>query len=130
VYAWDRCPNRASDSFGQDCWYQESRSLGVRRPCHTDGPHRAADRAAVESSVEARAAWWLKDVSPWPFGWSWQGSWPFTASASAVAGPSPEAFSAPCHLRRRLETNGTGREAVPSTYDNQDDEPPDDEFRK
>jgi len=57
---------------------------------HTDGPDRAADRAAVQSYVEAGATWWLEDVSPWPFGWTWQGPWPFAAMRERIRSGPPQ----------------------------------------
>jgi alkanesulfonate monooxygenase SsuD/methylene tetrahydromethanopterin reductase-like flavin-dependent oxidoreductase (luciferase family) len=46
---------------------------------HTAGQDRTADRQMVEEYAAAGATWWLEDVSPWPFGWSWQGAWPVEA---------------------------------------------------
>jgi alkanesulfonate monooxygenase SsuD/methylene tetrahydromethanopterin reductase-like flavin-dependent oxidoreductase (luciferase family) len=51
---------------------------------HTDGSDRAADRAAVQSYVEAGATWWLEDVSPWSFSWTWQGPWPVAAMRERI----------------------------------------------
>jgi alkanesulfonate monooxygenase SsuD/methylene tetrahydromethanopterin reductase-like flavin-dependent oxidoreductase (luciferase family) len=56
---------------------------------HTDRPDRTADRAIVESYLEAGATWWLEDVSPWPFGWNWQGPWPFAAMRDRIRGGPP-----------------------------------------
>lgn len=55
---------------------------------HTTGQDRASDWAAVERYAAAGATWWLEDVSPWPFGWSWQGPWPVAAMRRRIqAGP-------------------------------------------
>ena len=51
---------------------------------HTQGTHRSVDRAVVEPYVDAGATWWLEDVSPWPFGWAWQGPWPFAAMRDRI----------------------------------------------
>jgi len=51
---------------------------------HTAGADRAGDRATVEPYAEASATWWLEDVSPWPFGWTWQGPWPFAAMRERI----------------------------------------------
>jgi alkanesulfonate monooxygenase SsuD/methylene tetrahydromethanopterin reductase-like flavin-dependent oxidoreductase (luciferase family) len=51
---------------------------------HTSGTNAAADRAIVEPYVAAGATWWLEDVSPWPFGWNWQGPWPFDAMRDRI----------------------------------------------
>jgi alkanesulfonate monooxygenase SsuD/methylene tetrahydromethanopterin reductase-like flavin-dependent oxidoreductase (luciferase family) len=55
---------------------------------HTTGQNRPADRALVEPYAAAGVTWWLEDISPWPFGWSWQGPWPIDAMRARVhAGP-------------------------------------------
>jgi hypothetical protein len=58
---------------------------------HTGATHRAADRAIVESYVEAGATWWLEDVSPWAFGWNWQGPWPFATLRERIRRGPPTA---------------------------------------
>jgi alkanesulfonate monooxygenase SsuD/methylene tetrahydromethanopterin reductase-like flavin-dependent oxidoreductase (luciferase family) len=45
----------------------------------TSGTHPARDRAAIEPYLTAGATWWLEDLSPWAFGWTGQGPWPFEA---------------------------------------------------
>jgi alkanesulfonate monooxygenase SsuD/methylene tetrahydromethanopterin reductase-like flavin-dependent oxidoreductase (luciferase family) len=57
---------------------------------HTAGVDSAVDRAVVEPYVEAGATWWLEDVSPWPFGWTWQGPWPFEAMRERIRGGPPK----------------------------------------
>jgi alkanesulfonate monooxygenase SsuD/methylene tetrahydromethanopterin reductase-like flavin-dependent oxidoreductase (luciferase family) len=57
---------------------------------HTDSPGGAADQATVESYVEAGATWWLEDLSPWPFGWAWQGPWPFAAMRERIRSGPPK----------------------------------------
>jgi alkanesulfonate monooxygenase SsuD/methylene tetrahydromethanopterin reductase-like flavin-dependent oxidoreductase (luciferase family) len=51
---------------------------------HTEGADRAADRAIVEPYAEAGATWWLEDLSPWPFGWRWQGPFPLEAMQERI----------------------------------------------
>ena len=38
----------------------------------TSGSDHAQDRATVQSYIDAGATWWLEDVSPWAFGWTWR----------------------------------------------------------
>jgi alkanesulfonate monooxygenase SsuD/methylene tetrahydromethanopterin reductase-like flavin-dependent oxidoreductase (luciferase family) len=40
--------------------------------------HHMADYA------EAGATWWMEDISPWPYGWDWQGPWPVEAMRARV----------------------------------------------
>ena len=55
---------------------------------HTAGQDATADRARVAAFADAGATWWLDDVSPWPFGWNWQGPWPVEAMRARInAGP-------------------------------------------
>ncbi len=55
---------------------------------HTAGHDRTLDAQIVEEYRAAGATWWLEDVSPWPFGWSWQGPWPAETMRRRVqAGP-------------------------------------------
>ena len=51
---------------------------------HTSGTDRQADRAEVEQYIAAGATWWLEDVSPWSFGWKWQGAWPMSAMRDRI----------------------------------------------
>lgn len=48
---------------------------------HTTNPH---DTSLVRAHQEAGATWWLEDISPWPFGWQWQGSWPVNAMQERI----------------------------------------------
>lgn len=57
---------------------------------HTAGADPAVDRAVVEPYASAGATWWLEDVSPWPFGWAWQGPWPFQAMRERIRGGPPK----------------------------------------
>jgi alkanesulfonate monooxygenase SsuD/methylene tetrahydromethanopterin reductase-like flavin-dependent oxidoreductase (luciferase family) len=50
----------------------------------TSGSEHAQDRATVQSYIDAGATWWLEDVSPWAFGWTWRGSWPMAAMRERV----------------------------------------------
>lgn len=51
---------------------------------HTSGGDRVADKATMDELAEASATWWIEDLSPWPFGWNWQGDWPFEAMRERV----------------------------------------------
>ena len=54
----------------------------------TSGTDRAANAAQVRAYAEAGATWWLENISPWAFGWNWQGPWPAEAMhARILAGP-------------------------------------------
>lgn len=57
---------------------------------HTDSRNRTVDRSTVESYVQAGAPWWLEDVSPWSFGWTWQGEWPFAAMRERIRSGPPK----------------------------------------
>jgi hypothetical protein len=57
---------------------------------HTTGDDRAGDRAVVDPYVEAGATWWIEDVSPWAFGWKWQGAWPFAAMRERIRSGPPQ----------------------------------------
>jgi alkanesulfonate monooxygenase SsuD/methylene tetrahydromethanopterin reductase-like flavin-dependent oxidoreductase (luciferase family) len=46
---------------------------------HTGGTDRTRDADHTAAYAEAGATWWLEDVSPWPYGWRWQGDWPVEA---------------------------------------------------
>ena len=43
---------------------------------HTAGEDHDRDAALVRAHQDAGATWWLEDISPWPFGWAWDGPWP------------------------------------------------------
>jgi alkanesulfonate monooxygenase SsuD/methylene tetrahydromethanopterin reductase-like flavin-dependent oxidoreductase (luciferase family) len=43
---------------------------------HTVGDNRDEDAAVVRPYAAAGATWWIEDISPWPFGWQWDGPWP------------------------------------------------------
>ena len=46
------------------------------------------DTAVVREQADAGATWWLEDVSPWAYGWQWEGSWPIDQMNDRVrAGP-------------------------------------------
>jgi alkanesulfonate monooxygenase SsuD/methylene tetrahydromethanopterin reductase-like flavin-dependent oxidoreductase (luciferase family) len=51
---------------------------------HTAGEHLSADRSVVEPYVAAGATWWIESISPWSFGWEWQGPWPFAAMRERI----------------------------------------------
>jgi alkanesulfonate monooxygenase SsuD/methylene tetrahydromethanopterin reductase-like flavin-dependent oxidoreductase (luciferase family) len=42
------------------------------------------DTALPRAHSDAGATWWLEDLSPWPFGWRWQGAWPVEAMRERV----------------------------------------------
>jgi alkanesulfonate monooxygenase SsuD/methylene tetrahydromethanopterin reductase-like flavin-dependent oxidoreductase (luciferase family) len=55
---------------------------------HTTGIDRSRDAETVAAYERAGATWWLESVSPWDFGWQWQGSWPEEEMRTRVrAGP-------------------------------------------
>jgi alkanesulfonate monooxygenase SsuD/methylene tetrahydromethanopterin reductase-like flavin-dependent oxidoreductase (luciferase family) len=73
-------------------YVQSQRSIAT--PCemvisgHNTGQDGQADRALAEAYADAGATWWLEDVSPWPFGWAWDGPWPIDAMRARItAGP-------------------------------------------
>ncbi len=43
---------------------------------HTAGDNPDREAAVICSYAAAGATWWLEDISPWPFGWEWDGPWP------------------------------------------------------
>jgi alkanesulfonate monooxygenase SsuD/methylene tetrahydromethanopterin reductase-like flavin-dependent oxidoreductase (luciferase family) len=43
---------------------------------HTAANAADRDTSLVRSYIDAGATWWLEDVSPWAFGWQWDGPWP------------------------------------------------------
>ena len=51
--------------------------------------HTSADDATVVHDYDdAGATWWLEDISPWAFGWQWDGPWPIEQMNDRVhAGP-------------------------------------------
>jgi alkanesulfonate monooxygenase SsuD/methylene tetrahydromethanopterin reductase-like flavin-dependent oxidoreductase (luciferase family) len=50
-----------------------------------------ADAAAqVAAYAEAGATWWMEDISPWPYGWDWQGPWPVAAMWARVRQGPPK----------------------------------------
>ena len=53
---------------------------------HTGG---ADDASVVAAHAEVGATWWLEDISPWPFGWSFEGPWPIEAMNARVRGGPP-----------------------------------------
>ncbi len=55
---------------------------------HTAGISPEEDAECMQACTAAGATWWLEDISPWAFGWSWQGAWPVEAMNRRVqAGP-------------------------------------------
>ena len=52
--------------------------------------HTGADgeTTIVREHADAGATWWIEDISPWAFGWQWDGPWPIDAMNDRVrAGP-------------------------------------------
>lgn len=43
---------------------------------HSAAEDTGKDAAHVQPYAEAGATWWLEDLSPWAFGWQWEGDWP------------------------------------------------------
>jgi alkanesulfonate monooxygenase SsuD/methylene tetrahydromethanopterin reductase-like flavin-dependent oxidoreductase (luciferase family) len=43
---------------------------------HTAAGAASENAALMRSYVDVGATWWLQDVSPWAFGWQWDGPWP------------------------------------------------------
>jgi alkanesulfonate monooxygenase SsuD/methylene tetrahydromethanopterin reductase-like flavin-dependent oxidoreductase (luciferase family) len=100
---WDGVvPVPASKRLGEYLSVAETRAMvdyvasqrSTETPCemvlsgHTTGQDARADRALVEAYADAGATWWLEDVSPWPFGWTWNGPWPIQAMRARItAGP-------------------------------------------
>lgn len=55
---------------------------------HTEGKDRDRDAEIVQTYADAGATWWLESVSPWEYGWEWQGPWPVEAMHERIlAGP-------------------------------------------
>jgi alkanesulfonate monooxygenase SsuD/methylene tetrahydromethanopterin reductase-like flavin-dependent oxidoreductase (luciferase family) len=49
----------------------------------------ASDSARVRDVEGAGATWWCEDISPWPFGWNWEGPWPVDAMRDRIRGGPP-----------------------------------------
>jgi len=45
----------------------------------TAGTDHARAAAKVAPYAEAGCTWWIEDISPWAYGWNWQGNWPMAA---------------------------------------------------
>ena len=57
---------------------------------HTSIEGTNDDTATVRRYNDAGATWWLEDVSPWAFGWQWEGPWPVDQMNDRIrAGPPP-----------------------------------------
>jgi hypothetical protein len=55
---------------------------------HTSAECTNEDAAAVQRYADAGVTWWLEDVSPWAFGWQWEGPWPVARMNGRIrAGP-------------------------------------------
>jgi hypothetical protein len=51
----------------------------------------SAGIALVSSYAAGGATWWLEDISPWRYGWNWQGKWPLALMERRVLkGPPKE----------------------------------------
>jgi alkanesulfonate monooxygenase SsuD/methylene tetrahydromethanopterin reductase-like flavin-dependent oxidoreductase (luciferase family) len=50
----------------------------------------AADLELPLAHRQAGATWWIEDVSPWPFGWQWQGPWPVEAMRERIRSGPPK----------------------------------------
>jgi alkanesulfonate monooxygenase SsuD/methylene tetrahydromethanopterin reductase-like flavin-dependent oxidoreductase (luciferase family) len=52
------------------------------------GPSSADDTTVVRDYADAGTTWWLEDISPWAFGWRWDGPWPIDQMNDRIrAGP-------------------------------------------
>jgi hypothetical protein len=60
---------------------------------HTFGESVAADAGKIQPYAEAGATWWFEDISPWPFGWNWNGPWPVEAMIQRVRRGPPRRLS-------------------------------------
>jgi alkanesulfonate monooxygenase SsuD/methylene tetrahydromethanopterin reductase-like flavin-dependent oxidoreductase (luciferase family) len=58
---------------------------------HTAGEYPDQDAAHVRSYADAGASWWLEDISPWPFGWQWDGPWPTERMNERIRQGPPQA---------------------------------------
>jgi alkanesulfonate monooxygenase SsuD/methylene tetrahydromethanopterin reductase-like flavin-dependent oxidoreductase (luciferase family) len=58
---------------------------------HTPGRDRARDADHVAARADAGATWWIEDISPWPYGWQWQGDWPVEAMNARIRQGPPRA---------------------------------------
>ena len=56
---------------------------------HTDAERVNEARAHVQTYANVGATWWLEDVSPWSFGWQWEGDWPLDAMIDRVRSGPP-----------------------------------------
>jgi alkanesulfonate monooxygenase SsuD/methylene tetrahydromethanopterin reductase-like flavin-dependent oxidoreductase (luciferase family) len=51
---------------------------------HTSGTDRAADASFVAPYAEAGLTWWIEDLNPWRFGWTWEDAWASEATELIV----------------------------------------------
>jgi len=97
---WDGvAPLKASAEFGESLTPDDTHAIAAfcaeHRTATTpfdvlSGPHTAdsTDTALPHAHADAGATWWIEDVSPWPFGWKWEGAWPVEAMRNRIrAGP-------------------------------------------
>jgi hypothetical protein len=55
----------------------------------TTGTDRSGDAATVAPYAAAGATWWVENVSPWHYGWAWQGPWPVAAMNARIRNGPP-----------------------------------------
>jgi alkanesulfonate monooxygenase SsuD/methylene tetrahydromethanopterin reductase-like flavin-dependent oxidoreductase (luciferase family) len=53
---------------------------------HSSDP---SDSGVALAQAQAGATWWIEDISPWPFGWQWEGPWPFDAMSERIRSGPP-----------------------------------------
>jgi alkanesulfonate monooxygenase SsuD/methylene tetrahydromethanopterin reductase-like flavin-dependent oxidoreductase (luciferase family) len=56
---------------------------------HTEADDANKAAAHVQPYAEAGATWWLEDISPWAYGWQWEGRWPIEAMNARIRGGPP-----------------------------------------
>ena len=65
---------------------------------HTSGEDADQDATHVRAYADAGATWWLEDISPWPFGWQWDGPWPIDRMNDRIRQGPPRAEGAGSRL--------------------------------
>jgi alkanesulfonate monooxygenase SsuD/methylene tetrahydromethanopterin reductase-like flavin-dependent oxidoreductase (luciferase family) len=93
---WDGVvPLLSGSDFGESLTPEHTRAIVeyLARHRETDAPMEIAigghtesdtDRARADAHAEAGATWWLEGISPWAFGWRWEGPWPVEAMRERV----------------------------------------------
>lgn len=55
----------------------------------TPGHDRPSDAATVAAYAAVGVTWWMENVSPWRYGWNWQGPYPVEQMRARVRGGPP-----------------------------------------